>query len=68
MNLDVFYVRMYGRLYPISKCDLVQVNPNTGGIVTDIPMEQPLVALMEYNLNSFQKIHETRDEFNEANQ
>ncbi len=66
MNMNVFYIRMYGRLYPISKCDLVQVNPNTGAIVTDLPMEQPLVALMEYNLSAFARVIDSRDEFNEV--
>lgn len=54
-NKDVMFVRVYGRLVPIEKIDFVQVDPNTGNIVQDIPLLQPIEKLMWHNLHNYTK-------------
>ena len=66
MNPDVIFVRVWGRLVPISKATLVQVDPNTGLEVSEVPLTKPIADLVEYNLQSFVKVHESRAEFNRA--
>jgi hypothetical protein len=54
-NKDVMFVRVYGRLIPIEKIDFVQIDPNKGNIVQDIPLLEPIQKLMWHNLHSFNK-------------
>lgn len=53
-NKNVMYVRIYGRLVPISELSFVQVDPNNKDvIVQDIPLSDLVSMLMWHNLNSF---------------
>ena len=54
-NKDVMFIRVYGRLVPIEKIDFVQVDPNTGNIVQDIPLLEPIDKLMWDNLHNYTK-------------
>jgi hypothetical protein len=54
-NKDVMFVRVYGRLIPIEKIDFVQIDPNKGNIVQDIPLLEPIQKLMWHNLHNFNK-------------
>jgi len=64
MNGNVFYVRIWGRLIPVNEVSLVQVSPNDAKkVVQEIPLIRPLEDLIEYNLNSFVKIHSDRQEW-----
>lgn len=64
MNDNVLFVRVMGMLVPVSDVELVQVSPNDRRrVVQEIPLVRPLKDLMTYNLNSFVKVHSTRDEW-----
>jgi hypothetical protein len=64
MNEKILYVRVMGMLVPVSQVSLVQVSPNNHRqVVQEIPLSRPLEDLMEYNLNSFVKVHNDRFEW-----
>jgi hypothetical protein len=64
MNSKVLFVRVMGRLVPISEVSLVQVCPNNRNkIVSEVPLARPLADLMRHNLTSMVKAHTERDEW-----
>jgi hypothetical protein len=63
-NNDVMFIRVYGKLVPIHKVDFVQVDPNKGHIVQDMPLTQPINLLMYMNMHDFIKPFEDRKAFN----
>lgn len=52
-NNGVLFVRIYGRLISIAEVDFVQTDPNTGQIVQELPLTEPINRLMWNNLNNF---------------
>jgi len=65
-NNDVMFVRVYGKLVPIHKVDFVQVDPNKGHIVQDMPLTQPINLLMYMNMHDFVKPFDELKVFNEV--
>lgn len=63
-NNEVMFIRVYGRLIPISKVDFVQLDPNKGNIIQDIPLSEPINLLMHKNMHDFSKPFEDRRIFN----
>jgi hypothetical protein len=63
-NNDVMFIRVYGKLVPIHKVDFVQVDPNKGHIVQDMPLTQPINLLMYMNMHDFTTPFEDRKTFN----
>lgn len=63
-NNDIMFIRVYGKLVPIHKVDFVQVDPNKGHIVQDMPLAQPINLLMYMNMHDFIKPFEDRQKFN----
>jgi hypothetical protein len=64
-NNDVMYIRVYGKLVPINKVDFVQLDPNKGHIVQDMPLSQPINLLMYMNMHDFIRPFEDRKTFNQ---
>jgi hypothetical protein len=64
-NNDIMFIRVYGKLVPIHKVDFVQVDPNKGHIVQDMPLTQPINLLMYMNMHDFIKPFEDREKFNQ---
>lgn len=59
MNTDIIFIRLYGgSLIPISKVNLVTVDPNSGKPTQELPLIKCIEDLMQYNMHSFQKIKE----------
>ena len=56
-NTNIMYVRIWGRLIPVNQVDFVQLNPNTGHIEQDIPLERLVQSLMRFNLEAFAKVN-----------
>lgn len=56
-NTNIMYVRIWGRLVPVNQVDFVQVDPNTGDIEQEIPLERVVQSLMRFNLEAFAKVN-----------
>lgn len=54
-NTDVFYVRVYGSLVPISQVNFVQMNAEKTNIISEVPLKHPITKLMWNNLHNFVK-------------
>jgi hypothetical protein len=68
MNTKTLYVKVMGMLVPIDEASLVQVSPNDPRmVVQEMPLTQPLEALVEHNLKAFEKVHATRGEWIKEN-
>lgn len=63
-NNEVLFIRVYGRLVPIDKVDFVQVDPNRGQIIQDVPLSEPINLLMYKHMHDFKNIIEDRKNFN----
>jgi hypothetical protein len=57
INTENMFVRVYGRLVPISQVSFVQLNPNDSSeIVQEIPLTEPIQNLVNNNLENFIKV------------
>lgn len=55
-NTNIMYVRLYGgQLIPLNKVNFVQVDPNNGNIVQEIPLNEPINKLMWHNMHDYNK-------------
>ena len=56
-NTNIMYVRVWGRLVPVNQVQFVQLDPNTGDIEQDIPLDRVVQSLMRFNLEAFAKVN-----------
>lgn len=54
-NTEVFFVRVYGRLVPISQVNFVQLDASRQNIISEVPLKEPITRLMWNNLHNFVK-------------
>lgn len=52
-NTEVFFVRVYGRLVPVSQVNFVQLDANKEHIISEVPLKEPITRLMWNNLHNF---------------
>ena len=52
-NTEVFFVRVYGRLVPVSQVNFVQLDANKEHIISEVPLKEPVARLMWNNLHNF---------------
>lgn len=54
-NPDIIFIRAYGgNLIPISRVELVTLDPNNGKVQQEIPLESCIKKLMYHNMNNFE--------------
>lgn len=54
-NPDIIFIRAYnGSLIPISKVNLVTIDPNNGKVIQEIPFDFFVQKLIHHNMNNFE--------------
>lgn len=67
-NPDIIYVRAYNSsLVPMSKVNIVTIDPNNGQVSQEIPLQFCIEKLIYENLNSFEKLKSSWNELDDYN-
>lgn len=56
-NPDIIFIRAYGgNLIPISRVELVTLDPNNGKVQQEIPLEFCIKKLMYHNMHDYEEV------------